>query len=101
MNKEGLVELAVQTKAAQITDGLAHTIMMTEVAGRPQHWENGVRTARLEPLASAWADPGCALFDIRGIATEGEKCAIGCANTSEEDGEIYSFHTGGANFVFA
>lgn len=101
MKTSGTVELTQHTKASQITDGLSHTLMMTEVAGRPQHWENGLRTGRHEPLPSAWADPSCALFDIRGIATEGQKCALQCANTSESDGEIYSFHDAGANAVFA
>jgi prepilin-type N-terminal cleavage/methylation domain-containing protein/prepilin-type processing-associated H-X9-DG protein len=101
MKTPGTVELSYHTKASQITDGLSHTMMMTEVAGRPQHWEMGLRTGRHEPLPSAWADPSAALFDIRGIATEGQKCALQCANTSESDGEIYSFHDVGANAVFA
>jgi prepilin-type processing-associated H-X9-DG protein len=101
MTKLGTVELSHHTKASKITDGLSHTMMMTEVAGRPQHWEMGLRTGRHEPLPSAWADPSAALFDIRGIATEGQKCALQCANTSESDGEVYSFHDAGANAVFA
>jgi prepilin-type N-terminal cleavage/methylation domain-containing protein len=38
MNTSGVVELSYHTKASQVTDGMSHTLMMTEVAGRPQHW---------------------------------------------------------------
>ncbi|MBI2826198.1 MAG: DUF1559 domain-containing protein [Planctomycetia bacterium] len=90
------VEFSVRLRASDITDGLSNTIAMTEVAGRPEHWENGVRTMRNEPLESAWADPQT-VADISGRDTPAGKCLMQCDNA----GEIYSFHPAEINFAFA
>jgi prepilin-type processing-associated H-X9-DG protein len=90
-------DFSVHLKASDIVDGLSNTIMMTEDAGRPERWEMGARTMRQEPLRSAWADPMMA-FDLEGRdQPKGGKCLMQCDN----EGEIYSFHPIGANFVFA
>ena len=101
MKESGTVDLAARTRTAQVTDGMAHTMLMTEVAGRPDHWEMGLMTQRIAPLHAAWADPTATMFNIRGIQLDDSKCALQCANTSEDDGEIYSFHSAGASFLFA
>ncbi len=88
-----MFEIKQQTRARQITDGLSHTFMMTEVAGRPQHWQAGQRVPTGEPVDSAWANPlgmGCLL--------DGDGTAI---LQQDNEYQIYSFHPGGANFVFA
>ena len=97
MSSSGSSTFSVQTRAMQITDGLSHTFMMTEVAGRPEHWQMGAHIEKGEPLSSSWADPYGATFDIKGFITEDRYCIIQCDN----DGEIYSFHPGGVNFLFA
>jgi prepilin-type processing-associated H-X9-DG protein/prepilin-type N-terminal cleavage/methylation domain-containing protein len=96
-DSSGVMELARQTRAAQITDGLSHTFMMTEAAGRPEHWQMGVRMPELEPLNSAWADPWTALRIKGTLMADGQKCVFQCGNA----GEIYSFHPEGVNFLFA
>lgn len=92
----GSAEFNERTRGKQITDGLSHTFMLTEVAGRPQHWQAGARMQMDEPLVSAWADPSI-VFKIKETKTPAGKCLINCDN----DGKIYSFHQEGANFLFA
>lgn len=83
-------------KTAEITDGLSYTFIMTEDVGRPQRWQRGKRTKKDEPLRSAWADPGT-ILRINGYGTSEGRCLLNCEN---ED-EIYSFHPGIVNFLFA
>jgi prepilin-type processing-associated H-X9-DG protein/prepilin-type N-terminal cleavage/methylation domain-containing protein len=93
----GSIQIAEQFRARDVKDGLSRTFMLTEVAGRPQRWQLGKHTGTLEPLTSAWADPWIA-FRIEGIPLpSGERCVLQCDNNDE----IYSFHRGGANFLFA
>jgi prepilin-type N-terminal cleavage/methylation domain-containing protein/prepilin-type processing-associated H-X9-DG protein len=88
-------EIKEQTRARQVTDGLSHTFMMTEVSGRPEHWQAGIRTGKDEPLRCAWANPLAMGIKLKGNANT--KQLIGVDN----DHQIYSFHAAGANFVFA
>ncbi len=46
----GWLEFYSRTRAAQITDGLSNTFLLTEVGGRPEHWQMGNRTHLGEPL---------------------------------------------------
>jgi prepilin-type processing-associated H-X9-DG protein len=106
------------TPLLQISDGLSNTIMIGEDAGAPSNYVfgkmipqgvatgiNGVAT----PTADwGWADGGFA-YSINGAdpvtgaiikqsATTGNpSCMINCNN----NGELYSFHSGGVNVVFA
>jgi len=104
-------------KFSEIMDGLSNTIMIVEGSGRPDVWVNG-RNA-LNPgtgIASGtqfveegwgWADLQDS-FSLDGssdkgianrtnsstfVVTNNGSCMINCTN----DGEIYSFHTGGAH----
>ena len=89
---------------AQITDGTAHTLLISELAGRPAHYVLGVvqddSTNPVQfpnwwgPWASynscnykTWSDDG---------QTEDGDCTINCNNSWG----IYAFHTAGANAVF-
>ncbi len=92
----GSVKFSRQVRAAEITDGLSHTFMLTEVAGRPQRWQKGVRTKKGEPLHSAWADLAT-ILRINGIGTSSGRCLLQCDN----DDEIYGFHPDVVNFLFA
>jgi prepilin-type N-terminal cleavage/methylation domain-containing protein/prepilin-type processing-associated H-X9-DG protein len=87
------------TRIGDITDGTSQTLLITESAGRPQLW----RAGRLVPDGSlrnaAWV--GGTLIFAQGSTPDGATklgpCAINCTN----DREVYSFHPGGANAVFA
>jgi prepilin-type processing-associated H-X9-DG protein len=96
-NSPGIVEFSARTPASQVTDGLSHTFILTEVAGRPEHWLFGQHVSIAEPLPSAWADPRIALQISGTEQPGGGKCIMQCDNNNE----IYSFHPNGVNFLFA
>ena len=107
-------------RVAQVTDGLSHTLMVEEDAGRPG-WYGSLGLAAVPGYTAragtapqgggAWADP------LNYIATNGSdpggsgvaagggfmgipaapwSCANGCSN----DSEIFAFHPGGSNTLF-
>jgi prepilin-type N-terminal cleavage/methylation domain-containing protein/prepilin-type processing-associated H-X9-DG protein len=90
-------------KFTGVTDGLSNTLMVSEVAGLPDHWVGG---RQVSPPAfkypnstipsGAWASDSKAMsldgFDTATGTTPGI-CGINCTN----DAELYSFHTGGVN----
>lgn len=82
------------SKFATVTDGLSNTIFYVECAGRPDSYVMGKQTGSNNVGASAWADSeneigldGCNNGSTPGIQ------AINCTNS----GEVYAFHSGGAN----
>ncbi len=91
-----------QCRMANITDGSSSTIMIAEDAGRPVWWIRGrLAPPLLVPPGAGWADDEQDFF-LHGaqedtLASSPGPCAINCQN----DGEIYSFHPGGANALFA
>jgi len=118
----------VMRPLVSVTDGTSNTILIAEVAGRPAIWRAGrnVPMASLDPAAprypyedaaggdmpgGAWAEQQNAFFldgsSYDGITKPGP-CAVNCTNNycglptrNYDDGEIYAFHSGGANCVFA
>ncbi len=87
----GTLVMRQRTRAAEITDGLSHTMMMTEDGGRPQHWQAGKRVLADEPLSGAWAYP--LWIVIRGTDVP--------ALQYDNNLRIYSFHPAGANVLYA
>jgi prepilin-type processing-associated H-X9-DG protein len=90
-------------RMTDITDGTSNTLLAAECAGRPQQWRNGAQLAGSPPARNSgggWADRG-AEFGYRGFNTvtnqRGGPCPMNCDN----NGGIYSFHSGGANLVMA
>lgn len=86
-----------------ITDGTSNTILLAEVAGRPQLWQAGRNSGALVDVNSTgfggWGDgfsvPTFFSSSNDGTQTPGT-CGINCSNALG----LYSFHTGGANTVF-
>jgi prepilin-type N-terminal cleavage/methylation domain-containing protein/prepilin-type processing-associated H-X9-DG protein len=84
-----------------VSDGSSNTILIAADSGRPQAYKFGGGVVVINPVEKqgGWADPG-APFSLDGSTPDGGipgTCSINCSNNSE----IYSFHTGGANVVFA
>ncbi|MFO0808029.1 MAG: DUF1559 domain-containing protein [Gemmataceae bacterium] len=79
-------------KVADIEDGLSNTFMLVEDAGRPKYYAQLPESDIVSAGDGQWGDPTNAIVVealCRGTAV------INCHNVDE----IYSFHTGGANFL--
>jgi len=80
--------LSIPRRLISITDGLSNTILVVESAGRPNRWQRGV-------LRQDATSAGCSWSDVQNTFVYSDPINI------RNDGEIYSFHSGGANFLFA
>lgn len=95
------------TRLLSITDGLSNTIMLAEAAARPQEWRLGKMINQFAGAPNAYMN-GAWAHSGNDIAIDGSNslgstltsaadvptaCRINCAN----QGEVYSFHSGGAN----
>jgi prepilin-type N-terminal cleavage/methylation domain-containing protein/prepilin-type processing-associated H-X9-DG protein len=80
------------------TDGLSHTLMFAECAGKPDIWSNGQMTGGSN-FKTGWASHATG-FDpkmfVPGGCTGTGSCAINCCN----DQAVYAFHPGGCNAGF-
>jgi len=88
------------TRMREITDGTSNTILLTEDAGRPRLWRVGRPGPDQAVSGGPWAGVNNGII-LQGSQSDGSNrpgpCALNCTN----DHEIYSFHPGGANAVFA
>jgi prepilin-type processing-associated H-X9-DG protein len=87
-------------RITDIVDGTANTILIAEDAGRDQRWQVGRNVSGLSSTGGPWSSAFNRIV-VNGSTTDGATrpgpCAINCTNWQE----VYSFHTGGANAVFA
>jgi prepilin-type N-terminal cleavage/methylation domain-containing protein/prepilin-type processing-associated H-X9-DG protein len=87
---------------AAIRDGTSSTLLISELAGRPDYWIKGVKQAtegeRFPAWWGPWASYNCEIYKTWSDdgTTPGGFCTINCNNSWG----VYSFHTGGANAVF-
>ena len=95
------------TKITEIRDGTSNTTLYSEAAGRDRICTTGgvctAYTATSTLTGPIWADSDNRITvtgtDSTGTSQVGTgPCAMNCNNLQ---GDIYSFHTGGANVVFA
>jgi prepilin-type N-terminal cleavage/methylation domain-containing protein len=111
VDTRGLLHGNVAPRMASITDGTSNTIMVSEDAGRPQFWLNGRLIPDGTPTASLGiGEGGTTIYTNEGSGwgwadynsefyTDGDG---GRQHTNwSSNNEIYAFHPGGANHVFA
>ena len=87
-------------RISEITDGTAYTLLISELAGRPDHWIMGVRqsdnsTLRFPYWWGPWASYNSCVYKTWSDdgQTPGGFCTINCNNSWG----IYAFHPSGAN----
>ena len=94
------------TKILELTDGTSQTIMYSEAAGRDKQCFTSRKCTNYDPTqitGQIWADSDNRIT-VTGTSPDGTTsfgsgpCVMNCNNLQ---GDIYSFHPGGANVVFA
>jgi prepilin-type N-terminal cleavage/methylation domain-containing protein/prepilin-type processing-associated H-X9-DG protein len=89
-----------RARFGDVTDGTSNTVLLPEDAGRPRLWQAGKSGPDQVVPGGPWAAFKNGIT-LRGSTPDGTMrpgpCAINCTNVFE----VYSFHTGGANAVFA
>ena len=117
----GMMAQNSEARLDDVKDGLTNTIMIGESAGRPALFRKGKQVGNIPQHivnGGGWMRPASD-FSIDGSSYDGTTipgpCPINCTNGDDEGGpatqpypyyvtqgtgEAYSFHPGGANFVF-
>lgn len=91
------------TRLSDIKDGASQTILLAEIAGRPQLWQGSHNTGALVDVNTTsfggWGD-GSLIPSLFGSSADGTQspgpCGINCSNAFG----LYSFHAKGVNTVF-
>ncbi len=115
--RKGVMNDREASTVADILDGTSHTLMVSEVANRPELWVLGQRRTDIiadtsnypaglvgpgETTGGVWAEHQKAV-SVGGASGNGTTtlgggpCAVNCTN----DWEIYALHPGGATGLFA
>jgi prepilin-type N-terminal cleavage/methylation domain-containing protein/prepilin-type processing-associated H-X9-DG protein len=104
-NRFSVMSRNSRTPHAEITDGTSFTIMVVECSARPTVYRNRAAVPILaNDQGIGWADSeGPFSFDGASADGSAEGCGVACqaAMNKKNDNEPYSFHAGGANYLFA
>jgi prepilin-type N-terminal cleavage/methylation domain-containing protein/prepilin-type processing-associated H-X9-DG protein len=115
---EGMMPNNTTPRFGDVTDGLSNTIMVTESAGRPTLYRNGLAVGSPTSVmvnGGGWARAANDIW-LSGSSSDGltfpGPCGINCTNGqqltqypdpyygTDGTGQMYSFHIGGVNTVF-
>lgn len=101
--RRGVFRNNVVTPIAEITDGTAYTLLVSEAAGRPAAWCRGRKVDDINQVNTRWWGSWAAYnsYGLQGYGSqctqERGSCAVNCSNGRG----IYAFHPGGANVLLA
>jgi prepilin-type N-terminal cleavage/methylation domain-containing protein/prepilin-type processing-associated H-X9-DG protein len=87
-------------RVTDIRDGTSQTTLAAEDAGRPKRWQMGQCVPQAYSQGGPWASGPNSIVTLGFDPATGTRpgaCAINCTNLRE----VYSFHPGGANALFA
>ena len=99
-NPHGVLEVNEAWSIAEIRDGASNTSMIAECAGRPGNWRVGKLISATGHNDGGWADRDNE-YITHGFAFDGASDPGPCHTNCTNGNEVYSFHPGGANHVFA
>ncbi len=92
----GILHANIKRNIVKVPDGVSNTLMIVEVAGRPEWWHARTVDPNVKLTGGAWASWANNIA-ARGHTNDGLNflgpCAVNCSNNIG----IYAFHTGGAN----
>jgi prepilin-type processing-associated H-X9-DG protein len=94
----GILGMNVSRQISDVTDGLSHTILLAEDAGRNQQWAMGVDVGHVVE-SGAWANPGGHIV-VRGYDPTTRSMPGPIAVNGINDCQVYSFHPNGAGALF-
>ncbi len=96
--------LVKRLRVSDILDGTSQTLLVVEMADKPNSWQAGQLAddrsdkPQQPALSGQWAAPNW--NHLRSHSSDGKEafgpCAVNCSNAAG----IYSFHSGGANVLF-
>jgi prepilin-type N-terminal cleavage/methylation domain-containing protein/prepilin-type processing-associated H-X9-DG protein len=99
-NYQGVLQRNHMTRRCEITDGTSHTILLAEDAGRPRLWRMGRPGPDQTVEGGPWAAVNNGIM-LQGSTADGTMRPGPCAINFTNERQVYSFHPGGANAVFA
>ncbi len=120
----GAISKTLKLTFASFTDGLSNTIQLTESAGRPNRYVNGKLVTTAAGVSringGGWCRPASEISLLKGSSADGSSypgpAGINVSNGqlitsygatgdavygTDGSGQIYAFHTGGANALLA
>jgi prepilin-type N-terminal cleavage/methylation domain-containing protein len=100
VNPNGVLQVNAVYSVPEISDGTSNTSVIAEDAGRPARWRAGKEVSATAQTDGGWADRENE-YITHGFTTDGATSPGPCHTNCTNDNEVYSFHAGGANHVFA
>ncbi len=96
----GVMEINLTRMISSITDGLSNTLMVAEDAGRPLRYTARSRIGPGFSSGGGWADREND-FITDGFSADGSRQTGPCHTNCTNNNEVFAFHPGGANHLFA